>query len=273
LRYCLYWQGEWREIARLVEQTQPVLQQYGTPVLRFYFYDSLISVDERRNRYVISEDVLGYARAMLAAAQESGELRLIGEGHFQLGFCRLVHDDFDEAEEQLRAAEASLRRMGDVLYLAFVLTYWSILYRRRGQPDAARPYILQAHAATQANKIIPHMAVAEGNLAWLCLREQKLDEAQRHGLTAVELWQQSSFAYPFHWTACLPLIAVAVRNAQTAEAVQYARALLEPTQQRLPEALDAPLTQAVQFYEQGLLESARTHLGQALAAAEQKHYL
>jgi len=269
----LYWQGQWREIARLVEQTQPVLQQYGTPALRFYFYDSLISVDERRNRYVISEDVLGYARAMLAAAQESGELRLIGEGHFQLGFCRLVHDDFDEAEEQLRAAEAILRRTGDVLYLAFVLTYWSILYRRRGQPDAARPYILQAHAATQANKIIPHLAVAEGNLAWLCLREQRLAEARGHGLAAIDLWARSSFAYPFQWAAYLPLIAVAMSNSQIAEAIQYARALLEPTQQRLPDPLDTPLAQAAQFYEQGLLESARLCLGQALAAAEQMRYL
>ena len=270
---ALYWQGEWREIARLVEQTQPVLQQYGTPTLRFYFYDSLISVDERRNRYVISDDVLGYAQAMLAAAQESGELRLMGEGHFQLGFCLLVHDDFDEAEEQLRAAEAIMRRMGDALYLAFVLTYQSLLHRRRGQPDAAQPYILQAHAATKANKIIPHLAVAEGNLAWLCLREQKLEEAYRHGLAAIELWSQSSFVYPFQWTAYLPLIAVALRNAEVAEGVQYARALLEPTQQRLPDPLDAPLTQAVQFFEQGQTDSARVSLQQAIAAAEQMRYL
>ena len=270
---ALYWQGEWREIARLVEQTQPVLQQYGTPTLRFYFYDSLISVDERRNRYVISDDVLGYAQAMLAAAQESGELRLMGEGHFQLGFCLLVHDDFNEAEEQLRAAEAIMRRMGDALYLAFVLTYQSLLHRRRGQPDAAQPYILQAHAATKANKIIPHLAVAEGNLAWLCLREQKLEEAYRHGLAAIELWSQSSFVYPFQWTAYLPLIAVALRNAEVAEGVQYARALLEPTQQRLPDPLDAPLTQAVQFFEQGQTDSARVSLQQAIAAAEQMRYL
>ena len=270
---ALYWQGEWREIARLVEQTQPVLQQYGTPTLRFYFYDSLISVDERRNRYVISDDVLGYAQAMLAAAQESGELRLMGEGHFQLGFCLLVHDDFDEAEEQLRAAEAIMRRMGDALYLAFVLTYQSLLHRRRGQPDAAQPYILQAHAATKANKIIPHLAVAEGNLAWLCLREQKLEEAYRHGLAAIELWSQSSFVYPFQWTAYLPLIAVALRNAEVAEGIQYARALLGPTQQRLPDPLDALLTQAVQFFEQHQTDLAWSSLQQAIAAAEQMRYL
>ena len=166
-----------------------------------------------------------------------------------------------------------MRRMGDALYLAFVLTYQSLLHRRRGQPDAAQPYILQAHAATKANKIIPHLAVAEGNLAWLCLREQKLEEAYRHGLAAIELWSQSSFVYPFQWTAYLPLIAVALRNAEVAEGVQYARALLEPTQQRLPDPLDAPLTQAVQFFEQGQTDSARVSLQQAIAAAEQMRYL
>ncbi len=268
-----YWQGQWRELARLVEQTQPILQQYGTPALRFYFYDSLISVDERRNRYLISDDALRNARAMVAAAQASGEMRLIGEGHFQLGFCLLIHDDLDEAEEQLHTAEDILRRIGNAIYLAYVLTYRSILYRRRGQPDAARPVILQAYAATKANKLIPHLAVAEGNLAWLGWREQKMDEAYRHGLAAIELWPQSSFVYPFQWTAYLPLLAVALRNAQIAEGIQYTRALLEPTQQRLPDLLDGPLTQAIQFFEQGDADSAQSCLRRAIAVAEQMRYL
>ena len=51
-------------------------------------------------------------------------------------FVLLLHDDFDEAEEHLRAEDLN-RKIGNVVYLAYVLIYLSRLYRRRGRPDSA----------------------------------------------------------------------------------------------------------------------------------------
>jgi hypothetical protein len=268
-----YRQGQWREIARLADRTRPIIEQYGTPALRVYFHDSLISVAERRDRYVISEDIVQNARAMLAAGQESGEPRLIADGEFQLGFVLLMRGDLDEAQERLHAAEALNRRIGNAIFLTYVLTYLGILYRRRGQPEAARPYILEAHTATQVNKVEVHLAVAEGNLAWLCWREGDFDGAGRHGDAGVRHWATASFAYPFKWTAYLPLLAVAHRRGQTAEAVEHARALLDESQQRLPDPLDGALAQAVRLFEAAQVEAARAALQNALAEAERLHYL
>ncbi len=268
-----YWQAQLRELAQLVERTRPVIQQYSTPALRFYFYDSLISVAERRDRYAISDEILANSRAMLAAGEESGDPRLIAEGQFQLGFCLLWHDDFDEAEEHLRLAEDLMRRIGNALYLTHVLTYLSLLYRRRGKMDSARSYILQTLAAARAIQLTLGIARAEANQAWLAWREAKPGEAYQHGLAAVELWSRASFADPFQWTGYLPLAAVALRNNQIAEAVRFARVMLEPTQHRLPDPIDEPLAQAVQFHDQGQTEPARSRLQEAITAAERMRYL
>ena len=269
----LYWQGQWQAVAHLVEKTEPILEQYGTPALRFHFYDGRISVAERRDRYVISDEVLTLARAMLAAAQESGDQRLIAMGHFQLGFCLLWHDDFDEAETELRVGEDMMRRIGDAIWLTHALTYIGILYRRRGQIDAARPYFSQTFAAAKANQMAVSIARAEANLAWLALREAKMDEAYQQGLAALESWSHSSFADPFRWTGYLPLLVVALHKDEMDEAVRYARAMLEPTQYRLPDPIDVPLTKAVQVFEHRQLDSVRSYLQEAIASAEQLCYL
>lgn len=268
-----YRQGQWQEIFRLMERTQPAIDRYGTPTLRYYYYNSLISSEERRDRYVISERILYHARAMLAAAEESGDVSLVANGHFQLGFCLLMHDDFTEAEEELRTAEEMTRRIGSEIYLAYTLTYLSILYRRLGQVATARDVIRQARAAVQANQIAVHLAVAEGNLAWLCLFDQQMERAYQHGREAVRLWLQGKFAYPFQWTGYLPLLAVAVHKGQLEEAIGYARPLLEVTQARLPDALDRPLAQAVHHHAQGQMEQAQSALQEAIAAGLQLGYL
>jgi eukaryotic-like serine/threonine-protein kinase len=269
----LYWRGDFRELETRVAQTQPILEQYGTPTLRYHFYDSLIAVDERRDRYIISETILQNARAMIAAARETGDERLLANGHFQLGFCLLMHDDFEQAEAELRTSEEMNQRIGNVTYQAFVLTYQSILYRRRNQIEIARSYIQQAHAATMAHKIVPHIAVAYGNLAWLALRDGDSSAVYEHGRAAVQGWAKSSFAYPFQWVAHLPLLAVSVQESNLDSSIESARVLTSPAQQRLPDPLDTWLLRAIQAFEQNDSNTARTCLHQVVEAAKQLHYL
>jgi tetratricopeptide (TPR) repeat protein len=273
LMTALYWRGQWQAVAQLVEQVRPIIQQYGTPALLVLFYDSLVGIEERRNRYIISAEVLDYTRAMLAASQESGNLRLIADAQFQMGFVLLLHDDFDEAEQQLRAAEQTMRRIGYAIFLVHVVTYLCMLYRRRGQFDRARECIQQALTLAEANQMTLGIARAQANLAWLRWREAKTNEAYQHGRTAIELWSRVSFADPFRWIGYLPLIALTLERGHIAESIEYARVLLEPTQRRLPNAIDTPLTQAVQHFEQGQIAEAQASLQQAVAAALQMNYL
>lgn len=268
-----YRQGQWQAIIPLVAQTRPLLARYGTPAMRMLFYDGLISIAERRERYVMTPEIVADTRAMLAAATESGLPRHLVAGRFQLGFCLLWCGEWAQSETELLAAAELAERIGFAVYHAYILTYIALLYRRQGLLAQARPWIAAAHAATTAQKIWPHLAVAEGNWAWLHWRAGEWDAAYAHGQTALGHLQNSMFAYPFQWAVYLPLLAVATTRGQVSEAVQYATQLLDVTQQLLPDPLNALLAEAVAHHRQGANAQARASLQAAVRAAESLNYL
>jgi hypothetical protein len=110
-------------------------------------------------------------------------------------------------------------------------------------------------------------------VAW---REGDLARAETEGQAALEVWQQLPVGHslcPFQWTAIWPLVAVAAAKDQTCEACALLCALLEPTQQRLPEALTAAVENAVRACEESKPEAMRTWLDQAVLLAGELAYL
>ena len=75
--------------------------------------------------------------------------------------------------------------------------------------------------------LLENAALVRGNLAWIAWREGDLAEAEKQARTALELWDQSAFVYAFHWTALLPLLAVAMEKDALVEALGHARGHLE----------------------------------------------
>jgi len=75
------------------------------------------------------------------------------------------------------------------------------------------------------------------------------------------------------WLALEPLTAVALAQGRIADAVTCARALLAPTQQRLPDTLAAALTAAIQACDGGDTNTARTALIRVAQLAQQSGYL
>ncbi len=120
---------------------------------------------------------------------------------------------------------------------------------------------------------LENAAVARGNLAWIAWREGDLAEAEEQGQTALELWQKSPFVYAFHWTALLPLLAIALEKEALAEALNHARALLHPQQQKLPDPLEAALEAALQAADDGGTEAAGQHLERVIQVAKEEAYL
>ncbi len=79
--------------------------------------------------------------------------------------------------------------------------------------------------------------------------------------------------YPFHWTAVYPLIGVALAENRIPEAVEYARGLLAPRQQRFPDTLTTCIQAAIQAWDSNLPETALTHLQQVATMAREMGYL
>ena len=78
---------------------------------------------------------------------------------------------------------------------------------------------------------------------------------------------------PFKSLALWPLIQVGLAQNQVSEVIDYARALLEPDQQPLPDALTTVVEEAIAAWETGESELAHTHLDRALELAQELGYL
>lgn len=266
-------QARIREVYDLVEKVQPVVETYGTPLQMATYYVYIFTRNFRRDRYAISDETLAYAKAALKACQQSGNASMIAQAQFTYAFCKTWHDDLEEGEEQFYAGLQTAERIGDALVQAQCLTYLSIVHRRRGRVEETRRCSSQALAKATEVQRPEYVGTATSNLAWVALRLGNVDECREKSLAALELWRPLSLKYPFCWTALLPLISVALAKQQVSEAVQYTRMLLEPHQQRLPDALTAALEAAIQAWDTDQPETAHAHLQQAITIAQEMGYL
>jgi class 3 adenylate cyclase/tetratricopeptide (TPR) repeat protein len=271
-----YLQGQLPEMIALTEEVQPVLERYGAPGQRVEVFGLVGITNVRRERYVISDETLGYAQAALRAALEAGNLRDIADTQFAQGFCRLWYGDLDVAEEALSASLALADRVGTGRYgdlATLCLTYLTLVQRKRGQPDEAERYAEQAFVAATARELPSYVGTAHANLGWVAWRRGDLVAAAAQCQAALEGWSKSQMAYMFQWTALWPLISMACAEDRLADAVTHARVLLSPLQQRPPLALNALLDAVVQAWDDQQPEATRRCLDEALALAMTTGYL
>jgi DNA-binding SARP family transcriptional activator/Tfp pilus assembly protein PilF len=268
-----YMPGHVDELTELIEKTRPIVEQYGTSVQRADFFQCMMSLCYRRDRYVVSEETLSYGRSALSTIQETGDELQIAWVQFELGFAYLWHGDLDAAEEHLHFALVVEERTGNVSKQNLCLTYLATLYRKRGRVKETRDYASRALTLATAMKLPAYIAMATANLAWVAWREGKNAEAEQHGRAALEFWQSSEMVYPFQWAALWPFIDIMLGQDELSQAVDYARRLFTPGQQLLPNVLTAITESAIQAWDSGQPETVRTSLQQAIILAQELGYL
>ena len=268
-----YWLARLHDISELIEKTRPIVEQYGTRAQRASFFQSLWLMNLRRENYVVSEETVGYARASLEASLELENETEIAWGRFNLGFCQLWHGDLDDAQEQMQAALEVGERSQDVTLQSRCITYLAIVFRKRGQVKETHSYSLRILDVAPLVHFPEYLGIARANLAWVAWREGNLTEAQVNGRTALEIWRARPVEYVFCWLALWPLIGVELAQNRLAEAIDYARLLLAPEQQPLPEALRAGIEAALQVWDAGRTDMAHTYLQSTTTSAQEMGYL
>jgi len=267
----LYFASDLTEMARLCRDIEPVVTAHGSAKQQANFYHALVMRDNRLSRFRPSAETIAHISKALALARETGDPQFIAHKTFGLGFSSLWYGDLETAREQMTIALTHAERTGNVFLQDRCLTYLSVLYRLKGDLGQARAYTERGLEAAAAEGAPLYVGVAKANLAWLHYRAGTLDEAVREGRVALDQWR--SFAYPLAWLAHWPLLAVATSRGQTAQAMDHARAMLDPGQQRLPEPLTAALEEAVHAWDEGRPESAHERLTVALHLAHEMGHL
>jgi DNA-binding SARP family transcriptional activator len=271
-----YWVGRIHEWDELRRQIQPAVERYGTPVQRAGFFSNLSAIEFQRNQGVVTDQAISNARAALQANLEAGSAGNVPAARFGLGMMLLFHDDLAEAHEQMQAALKMAQQASDLTLQARCLNYLAILHRREERVDEAGDCATRCLSAAAAAGMPEYIGTAQANLAWVAWRRGDARAAREHGDAALQAWQQlppQHASTRFRWTALWPMIAVELATDRLAPAVEYARMLLDPFQQRAPEALAAALREAIGAWDSGNTTAARASLEHAMALARQMRYL
>lgn len=268
-----YWLDQWLEMEELVNQVTPVVQERNHATSRMRLLMALCLMHLRRERYVVSEKMLENSREALHLSREWGDLKTRMNCQFELGFLHLWRRELDEAEHDLNATLELAKASGAVWMQTLSLTYLTVLYRFKGHKDKVSGHAVHVQKIAEVAHMPDYVAAAKSNLAWVAWRNGDLATVQQLSQQALAIWRRSPMVYPFQWQTLWPLIAVILAQGCEDEAWAHSKALLEPTQQRLPDNINSVLESAVQMNAINQAKAARSYLDKALALAREMGYL
>jgi predicted ATPase/DNA-binding SARP family transcriptional activator len=257
--------GRLGQLKAFVRGAAEGVERYGTPGQRTFVLAALLRELSRREHVFALDALVGAFRTHAAEALGAGKPREQAGAEFALGFTQLWRGRLDEAEPRLEAALALAESGGERWRVVVCCTYLALLHRRRGAEDEVRRWTGRALAAGE--ELPATTGMARANEAWLAGRAGDTAAARASAAAAMRVWAGVSPVYPFEWAARWPLLAAALAEDAVGEAVEHARAQLDPEQQPLPDEVARELALAVDRWESGDLPRTRAHLQGAAEAA------
>ncbi|WP_245682693.1 serine/threonine-protein kinase [Archangium gephyra] len=261
-----YWQARVREMTELVERVRPIVESRGEPLQRARFFQSLVQMGFRSERYRASASTVAHGRAFMRASQHSGVESEMSMARFVLATALLLHGELDESEALMGTALAEAERVGNVTLQSRCLSYLTMSSRLRCQVEQTRHRAERVLAVAAAARMEDYLGLAHANLAWVARREGRPDVAEHLAWQALRSWQPLTLVYPFQWMAHWPLAAVRLEQHRLPEALEHVRATLEPRQQQLPDALLAALD-GLETWTSPDTEALRARLTHAMGTA------
>ena len=268
----LYWLNDTAGHDRLIERMRPFVQAHGSAEQRASFYLGLVQLALRRDRFLITDETLEFARAASAAAHEADSPPLWWSG-FTFGFTLLFHGDLDEGTVVLQESLEEGERQGDAGTQSRSLTYLMVADRIRGDADGVQNAVDAVIERARMAALPEYEAMAIANRAWVAWRSGDEETATMDALAALEMWVRLPIRYFFDWMALWPLVAMALASRQIDQAAEYARGMLPPPQQLLQEPVRTLVHNAVQAWDAGRPAETEEFLTRALRTAGELGYL
>ena len=247
------WKGEWDASAGVLRSRETPMRRYGTAVERGRLLVLQAFALLGRDGTTHSDEAVALLRAALAEVAEADSATVGNAARFMLGFALLWHDDRGavraeleaEARAQLERALAACEASGDAVLRVSCLTSLSFVHRLAEDRAATRACALRTLEAATALAMPQYVGAAHGQLAWLAWHDGDLTTCEREAEAALACWGEG-WPYPLQWNARLPLMAVRLRQGRLDESLACVAPLLEPSRQRLPEALTEALEAAAE---------------------------
>jgi tetratricopeptide (TPR) repeat protein len=265
----------------VLEAARPVLDARGSDAHKHLFYRHLAWQQALQSGWRVDDQVVANARRALAAASagadDSNWYREKGPASawaaLWLGFFLMLHDEQQEAAEQLEISLGMADRSGDVILRAAALFCLAIAALRRHDVPAVRLLGPRAVAAGEVAGWPVFVSAAKACLAWLAWQDDHPKEVVALAHEAASLWRTALGSLTFcKWLYLWPLVALQLGGGQVALAVEAGREMLDPSQQRFPDELEEMVTSGCAAWDNGYAELASEKLGEALQLAHDLHY-
>ncbi|MDQ3672389.1 MAG: NB-ARC domain-containing protein, partial [Actinomycetota bacterium] len=246
-----YYQGDLEELVALIEEVKPHVERHATPVQELDFLHVMAQNAYRRERYVLSDETESLIRRIHLRSLELED----APADFTLGFGLLWRGKLAEAESALLCGLDSARRRGDALIEVRCLVYLAVALRKRGDVEGVRAVLRELEALDELHG---YGGIARANQAWVAYRDGDFETARTLAESAIDDWHAEGRAGPtvFQWTARFPLVGIELARGRLEPAIDHARAMLDPSQQTLPDELRTLVARAVEGRDASVLERA-----------------
>jgi DNA-binding SARP family transcriptional activator/tetratricopeptide (TPR) repeat protein len=267
----LYFKAETGQLDGLIQQISPALEKAGSARQKVKFLQGQSFLYCRQERYLLSDRTCKVVEEALKAAHEYGDRVEIINGTFGYGFSLLMSGELEKAADVLTECFRMAEETGMALTQCQCLTYLAHLSRLRFDVEATRKFALKSLELAQKLDVPVYVAAAKAQLAWIDWQDQKFLDAEQKAHDSLSIW--GGFPHPFKWYANWVLFAIALKKEQISEAVEAAKNLLHPNQQRLPDDINADLQSGIDKWDSGNILSAQKFLNRSVEIGKVQGYL
>jgi class 3 adenylate cyclase len=263
--WALTWLGKLRPMRDLVDRVGDEIRARGTLGQQARLLDRDVINRLFKEDADPSDESITLARTALALATRWGELRTLTEAHFALGYGLVWKGELAESEEQLGHSLRLAELTGDAEYQVAALAFLAVGRRMRGDIDGTADISARLEAAASAADMQSYRAIALANRGWTALRGQNWEQAAVLAGEAAAIWTDEMWRVKWlgHW----PLLSLALRAGDLAEAARHARIMLGREQYRLPPPIQDDFGRALSGIEEGRTNEAKAAFARAEASA------
>ena len=260
-----YFDSRLADLAALIDRLYPIALKIGTSYQQRSYLElhNMLSISQKRYRL---DDVDVALRLRISAlAEQTGDPHEIAASRFSLGFHYLWSGALEDAVAELTAALAEAREIGNYYVQDQCLAYLALAYRGQGNAAQVAAVVAQHHPVVAQVGNPLYGGVLAGNEAWLAYQAGDWETAVTQGEAALAAWGE--LPYPLKWVALWPLVGAYLVRGELARAIVYARQMVPPPQQLLPDAVQARLVVAITAWDAGDTAVCHTALTEATTLA------
>lgn len=254
--WACYFSARLPEMLSIIEETRSIAEEHGTLTQKARWFESLVLADLRRYRYYqLPDETLQTAKQQVEIARLSGNRRVLGRAETAgLGFVHLWRNELDDAKRCLADGLKNVEAVGDVDVLFINLNYLALIGRKREDVEMARDWARRTLALAEKTKNLFYQSSALGSLAWAEFHSGNDEQAREYLTEGLAL--DEKIPSPLRFLVLGPALAMEVQDGNWSVAIEYVKAILHPSQQKMPDEIYTLLEEAVKQWEAGQSDAA-----------------